>query len=481
MRALWYGKSLWPKLPPPVRSALGGVLSAVPPRVLLGKRFRKNLEFVKAAQGWPWERTIAYQRDQLRSICAIAARTPFYREVFRRAGMEPGDLRKPEDVAGLPLIDRDTVREHAREMCAVDPSSAMVERVSTGGTSGVPLSFLIGVDRSLIEYAYLVSGWERAGYRLGMPMAVLRGRTVAKGANGLRHEYDPLFRHHYYSSFHMTDEDMRGYLAHMWRLGPFFLHVYPSSVAALARFVQRSGEQPPENLRGILAESEIVYPGQRTFVREVFGSPYFSSYGHTEKLVAAAGCEHSTNYHVWGTYGYLELLDENDKPVRSPGQRGEIVGTGFINRVMPFLRYRTGDFATYVADRCEACGREQMLLADIRGHRTQEMLLTHEGTEIPWTALNMHDDTFAHVRRFRFLQETRGKATLQVVPATEFCDDDARLILKRLERKIEGQLDITLERVDSIPLSPQGKAVYVEQRIDESQLPNLDGRRGFGD
>jgi phenylacetate-CoA ligase len=310
------------------------------------------------------------------------------------------------------------------------------------------------------------------GYRLGMPLAVLRGRVLRPDRKGLYHEYDPLLRHHYYSNFHMTDENMGRYLEHIATLGPCFLHVYPSSVAALARFILRSGGQAPDNIRGIIAESENVYPEQRKMVEEVFGCRYFSCYGHSEKLVLAAECEYSTDYHVWPTYGYFELLDETGNPVTNPGQRGEIVGTGFINTVVPFIRYRTGDYATYVGDRCEACGREHTIIRDIRGHNLQEMLFTVDGSAITWTALNMHDDTFAHARQFQFYQDTPGKAVLKVIPADGFGETDCQRIQRSLGRKFDGRLEFTIQTVDNIPLTPRGKAVYVDQRIPRDTSDN---------
>jgi phenylacetate-CoA ligase len=266
----------------------------------------------------------------------------------------------------------------------------------------------------------------------------------------------------------MSDENMARYLKHITTIGPCFLHVYPSTVAALARFVLRSGEPVPRNIQGIIAESEIAYPEQRRMVEEVFGCRYFSCYGQSEKVVLAAGCEKSDDYHVWPTYGYFELLDDAGNPVTTPGQRGEIVGTGFINMVMPFIRYRTGDWATYVGDRCEACGREHTIIRDIRGHRTQEVLVAADGSEIPWAALNMHNDTFIHVRQFQFMQETPGRAILRIVPADGFDEKDASRIQRNLGRKLDGRLAFTIEIVDAIALSARGKAIYVDQRIPQS-------------
>jgi len=300
-----------------------------------------------------------------------------------------------------------------------------------------------------------------------MAMAVLRGKVVKPDRKGLRHEYDPLLRHHYYSSFHMTDENMGRYLDHMETIGPFFLHVYPSTVVALAKFIKRTGRKPPSGLRGIISESEIVYPDQRKLVQEALGHRIFSCYGQSEKVVLACGCEHSDDYHVWPTYGYFELIDEDGNPVTTPGQRGEIVGTSFINTVMPFIRYRTGDYATYVADHCDACGRQHTIIRDIRGHRTQEYLVARNGTQIPWVAMNMHDDTFVNVRQFQFYQDKPGEAELRIVPAGGFAEADRKRILDGLAPKLDGQLTLRLKTVREIKLSPRGKAIYVDQQIPQ--------------
>ena len=453
-----------------MRSTLGHVMGLIPPRWSLGKDFAENCRSAREAQHWPAQRSREFQLRRLRQILELAyEKTEFYRGTFDGIGFHPRDLRRLEDMERLPTIARQTVAEHLFAMCTRDVSDWGVDFVSTGGTSGTPLHFYIDANRSAVEYAYLVTTWERSGYRLEIPMAVLRGRVVRPDRSGLHHEYDPILRQHYYSSFHMSDENMARYLAHMATIGPCFLHVYPSSAAALAHFCRRSGLRPPRHIRGIIAESEIVYPEQRTMAEGVFGCRYFSCYGHSEKLVLAGECEHSSDYHVWPTYGYFELLDDQGHPVTTPGQRGEIVGTGFINTVMPFIRYRTGDYATYVGDRCGACGREHPILRDIRGHRTQEVLIAVDGSEISWTALNMHDDTFLHVRQFRFFQEKPGQAVLQIVPANGFREENAERVRRNLGRKLNGQLALTLELVDAIPLSACGKAIYVDQRISQAK------------
>jgi asparagine synthase (glutamine-hydrolysing) len=459
-------KRLWSSTPRVVRRLLRPGLEMLGPTLLLGGEFRRQRAFADAAQYWPSSRGTAYQLERLQKLCQLAYDTSsYYRQIFNECGFRPGDLRSLSDILQLPTTNRRIVREHLEAMCTGPLDARDVEIGSSGGTGGEPVWFALPIGRSAVEYAYLTASWQRAGFSLGSTLAVLRGQIVRPDRRGLYHEYDPLLHYHYYSSFHMSDENMGRYLDHMATIGPCFLHVYPSTVAALGRFILRCRRPVPKNITGIIAESEIVYPEQRKMVEEVFGYRCFSCYGQSEKVVLAAECEHSNDYHVWPTYGYFELLDEKGNLVTTPGQRGEIVGTSFINTIMPLIRYRTGDWATYVGDRCEACGREHIIIRDIQGHRIQEVLIATDGSEIPWTALNMHDDTFIRVRQFQFMQETSGRAVLRVVPAAGFTEDDIHHIQHSLGRKLDGRISFTVECVDAILPTLRGKAIYVDQRI----------------
>ncbi len=460
-------KNLWEEAPRAVRRLIGRPLSLLPRRALLGRGFRQSLDFVEEAQWWPADKSRDYQLAQVRRVCQLAyERSAFYAKHFDEAGFDPRSIKTLDDLSCLPTIDRDDLRNNIEAIYTRSPDSRGVDCVSTGGTGGEPLRFCIGSDRSGVDFAYLVSSWQRVGYDLRTPAAVFRGRAVAEDSRGLRHEFDPILNTHNYSAFHMSDENMRRYLEHVRGLGPCVLHVYPSTVAMLARFMRRHSVARLEQLRGIIAESEIVYPQQRSMVEDVFGCRYFSCYGHSEKLVSAAECEHSTDYHIWPTYGYFELLDDKGCRISESGRRGEIVGTGFINSVVPFIRYRTGDFATYVSDRCDACRREHVCIRDIEGHRTQEILVAADNSLIPWTALNMHDDTFAYVRRFQFRQEVPGRAVLRVVPGVGFGDEERKRIIKSLDAKLQGRLLLSVVLTDAIDVTPQGKAIYVDQAIE---------------
>src|ERR671931_237224 len=59
------------------------------------------------------------QWQRLRALLAHAyEQCPFYRERFRRAGAEPGDLRGLEDLRALPPLEKREIQEQGERMIA---------------------------------------------------------------------------------------------------------------------------------------------------------------------------------------------------------------------------------------------------------------------------------------------------------------------------------------------------------------------------
>lgn len=466
-------------MPDSLKRGVGSVLGAIPSQYLLGGRFRKELAFVREADEWSDERIRDYQFEKLRQLLTSAyENTSYYRRAFDTVGFCPGDFKELKDIRALPTINKDTVQNHLDEMCAVSPDRGGVDMVSTGGSSGQTLQFYIDAERSAIEYATLVAGWMRVGYRLDLPQVILRGAVVDENRQGLRHFYDAVLRRHYYSNFHMSEENIRRYLDHMATVGPCYFHGYPSSAARLARFLDAHNERAPENILGVLCGSENVYGDDRALVEKTFGVRYYSWYGHSEKLVLASECEHTSDYHVHPTYGYFELLDEDGDPVTEPGQVGEIVGTGFINTVMPFVRYRTGDHATWIGHGCSACGRRHPIVSGtVEGRFTREALVATDGSLISMTAFNVHDDTFENVIGYQFFQDRPGLAELRILPARSLTDGEKSHILEGATNRLQGQVAVEMKVVNELQKTGRGKQLRVITELANAAEMDLETGR----
>jgi phenylacetate-CoA ligase len=453
-------------LPAPAREALESTIAFVPRPWLYGRTFRATRVLLARTERMPEAGMRAWQDARVRELVGWAhERVPYYREVFAERGLKPSDIRGAADLRHLPLLTRAILRERATDLLAEGMPASAREQVSTGGTSGEPLKFWIDRGRSSKEWAFMTWQWGRAGYRPGRRRAVLRGVVIGEEGDDRIHAYRPLLDELVLSTFRLSAATLPRYLAQIERYHPEFLHAYPSSAEHLARLLAAVPAAKRPRFEAVLLGSENVYPAQRAMLERTFGCKVFAWYGHSEKCLLGGGCEHSNDYHLYPEYGVLEVLGEDGAPV-APGGRGTLVGTGFLNRVMPFLRYATDDRATLVDTPC-ACGRPYPRIKDIEGRWLGERLWGTGGREFSMTALNSHSAVFDRVARFRIVQERPGEATVEVVSGPGYTDADTRAVEADYDLRTGGVVRFRVEIVDELPLTGRGKFKFIEQRIPE--------------
>lgn len=452
-------------LPPQARQLAGALGAWIPRPVLYGSAFRRTRSLIAATERLPAGEMEAWRDARLRALVAYAhQRVPYYRRVMDERGVRPEHVRGAADLPLLPLLDKEKVRAHADELLARGVPAAARDRVSTGGTSGAPLRLWIDRDRSSTEWAFMTWQWQAVGFQLGDRRAVLRSHVLRGAAGGRIHEWHPLLDELALSTFHLTRETLPRYLDVVARYRPEFLHAYPSAAERLARLLEDvpAGRRP--RFRALLMGSENFYPAQRELVERSFGCRALAWYGHSEKCLLGGGCEVSDDYHFFPQYGVLEVVDEAGRPV-GPGGTGTLVGTSFLNRVMPFLRYATDDLGVWAEGPC-GCGRAYPRLSRVEGRWQGERLYGTGGRVFTMTALNTHGDAFERVQRFRLRQERVGEVTVLVVPEPGFGPADAARIADEYGGRCGHSIRFTVEVVDDLPLTGRGKFTFVDQRLE---------------
>jgi phenylacetate-CoA ligase len=452
------------RLPAPAREAIESSVAFVPRPWLYGHRFRAVRAGLARSERWPAERMRAEQDRRVRELVAWSyARVPYYRRVMDERGVRPEHVRGASDLPLLPTIDRATLRAHGEEMIARGVPAGAREMVATGGTSGEPLAFWIDRGRSSTEWAFMTWQWGRVGYRPGAGRAVLRGLMVGGDDPDAVAEWHPLLDELALSTFKLARSTLSRYVEAIARRRPKFLHAYPSSAEHLGRLLAEVSRDRRPRFRALLLGSENLYPAQRAYLEQAFGCPVFAWYGHSEKCLLGGGCERSADYHLFPEYGVLEVVDDAGRPV-GPGGRGTLVGTGFMNRVMPFVRYATDDRATLVEGAC-ACGRPYPRVRDIEGRWHGERLFGDGGRVFSMTALNTHGGAFERIERFRIVQEAPGEAEVLIVPGPRFTAQDALAVVDEYERRASGAVRFHARTVEELPLTGRGKFQFIEQRI----------------
>ncbi len=427
--------------------------------------YKKTYALLQQSRWWSREELLAYQAAALSRLLDHAyTNVPYYRRVFDDRGLVPGDIQTPADLRLLPFLTREDLQTHLPDLKARNYPDGAFEYVTTGGSTGIPVGFYYerGASRAR-EWAFMKTQWDRVGYRFGDKCVVLRGYIVGSAQDAVYWKKTLFGRWLLMSSHHMTEETLPAYISEIRRFKPRFIQSYPSTAALLARYMIEHGVDSFPTVRAVLCGSENLYPWQRSLLEEAFGCRVFSWYGNSEQTVLAGECEESTHYHIFPEYGIVELIGRDGRPVANPGEMGEVVATNLTNYVCPLIRYRTMDLATAAQGPC-TCGRHYPLLEHVEG-RLHEFIVTKDRRLISMTAVNMHSDVFDNVVQFQFYQEKVGEVLLRIVRKPGYTDRDTDYILSELEKKFEGDVDVTVHFVTKIPRTRRGKYRFLIQDL----------------
>ena len=443
-----------------LKASAGHAYSLLPARVRLGgayERFRAEIEVSEPEEcARHLEETLRWAIDTV----------PAYR-AFR--GLLDG-RRDPRDaLLELPVTDKLDIKRHPEQYLSCAAPRASRLEMFTGGSTRNPLQFYVQkhVTRPK-EFAFIQAFRERVGLGAGDQVLALRGRTVPTAAEprGRIWMHEPIKRQLILSSDHLERRYMPAYAEALALHQPAYIEAFPSALFPLARWLAANPlAEFTRGVKGVMLYSENVYGYQMEKFREVFGCPIVSHYGHSERVLMAASMPDDDRYFFWPRYGHFELLDAENRPVTQPGKLGFIVGTSFDNKVMPFLRYRTGDLAVL-------CDRGHPLLPGYPAcerivGRLQEFIVCRDHRLVSITTIGVaHFPELAEVEVIQYEQDRPGRLMLKVVADHEISSEHRAHIAAAVAAKTQGGCDVDVVQVPSIARTPRGKARMLVQNID---------------
>jgi phenylacetate-CoA ligase len=394
---------------------------------------------------------------------------PAYREFhYLLAGLDA-----PHQVlAQLPVVSKGMIKSASERYLsdALLPSARLT--AFTGGSTAEPMRFYLEKHVTRFkEYAFMEDFESRVGFVAGNDVVLaLRGRTVpaAKQPSGRLWMFEPIKKQLILSSDHLEPTYMPQYMAALRRWKPGYIQAFPSALYPLARWLKAYPDaEITARIHGVLLYSENVYDFQMSLFREVFDCPVLKHYGHSERVLMAATLPDDDRYFFWPQYGHVELLDEAGNVITQPGVLGEIVGTSFDNRVMPFVRYRTGDLAM-LSDTPHPALPGYIAVERIEG-RLQEFIVTRDHRLISICTMGAaHFDELAEVEAIQYEQHEPGVFLLKIVSPRTLGDDVRARIARAVEEKTQNGCRAEVVRVESIPRTARGKHVMLVQHLDIS-------------
>jgi phenylacetate-CoA ligase len=424
-----------------------------------GLKTRRKIQQLEATQWMSRSELEAWQFERLQQVVAYAyEHVPFYREKYQQAGVHPEDIKRLEDFQALPFLTKEDVKQRRDELLSPGFRGKLYP-LETGGSTGQPTQFLVEDSFWRWNVALRTRGRGWYGFQPGDKMALVWGAPGdMPDQSWFRQMRAQIQRHRVLNAFSMTEAKMQSFAEMLLRWQPAMIKAYASALSLFAEYLKTRGIT---GIRPKLVETtaEKVTEPQRQLLEEVFHCPVVDCYSSREFVTIAYECE-DRGLHACESRLVEIVADDQVVPA---GQLGEIVVTSLHQFAMPFIRYKIGDLGVYEPDPC-SCGRGMPVLREVVG-RTHDFLVASDGQFV-------HGEFFAYtfrvkpeVVRYQVHQTDQHHLNVKIVCREPVSDAWLDGMRAEIQHRFGPSMQISLQVVDKIELTPAGKHRYIISEI----------------
>lgn len=435
--------------------------------------FLRHYRTVMRTQYDPPDAIRSRQGEALRKLVRHAYQTTrFWKDRFDQAGLRPEMVTSLRDIQIIPLLTKQDLRVHGRELLSNRYPPGSLMRKATSGSTGVPIEVWVHETRQHWIQACVRRADEWSGWRLGERIGAVWGNPEY-----LKHGWRGYVRNAlvdrtcYLDTLKMNAETMRRFLTAMCRRPPSLLFGHAHSLYIFAKFAEAESKNVFRP-RAIISTAMVLHQWERRFVERVFRCPVTDRYGCEEVGLIACQCENHMGLHVNADCVYVELLRPDGTPA-VVGEPGMIVVTDLVNRAMPILRYVVGDMAVWDERPCP-CGRGLPVLKRIEG-RVADYVITPRGELISGISLT---ENFAvlvpGIAQLQIVQKKPDYFLFRIVKAEDFGPASLAKIQALVAERFGEGVSWQCEFVQRIPPEPSGKYRFCISEIPKPLFSQRD-------
>lgn len=400
--------------------------------------FNHQLKDVLKQKQWEAKQVGEFQNELFLALfCNAFKKSTFYQNLYKEYGIRQCDIKSIEDIAKLPVITKDDVRSHLKNIYLGNSFFKTVGQ--TSGSSGTPLKVYRDYGSVLREGAYIWAQRALFGFHPGMKCVSLRGnldRRVMKREDGVSNCL-------YLSSFNLREENARWYYEQIRKYQPYAILAYPSSVEILANFFKTLNLEL--DVPYIFTSSEQVYEHQRAKVEQVFNTKIVDWYGNAERTIALEQ-RSDDRYYELPLYSINEYHTDHT------------LTTGLICNAFPLIRYRVDDVIIPSED------KDDLRVESIQG-RHDDLLVLPDGTHvgrIGGVFLDIPGLDFAQIH-----QSSHEKFTIYLVINESFDKTSLDKIRSKLSDRAGDELvyEIVYAKPEDIVRTQAGKFKLVISKV----------------
>lgn len=313
-----------------------------------GGVYQKIFDFVCTCDEWTEKQIVEYKEQNIARILQYAyLHCPYYRARFDDANVVPSDFTSINDLAKFPILTKEDVRMHWKEMISDECALNKLIKYHTSGSTGKALDFFWTKESLRWYWAIVWRGRHRFGIERGDLHLNFTGKIVVPIAQNKPPywRYNRPINQYMLNMQHITQAKVEDIVKFINKINAKFFVGYPSIINSLAVLINENNLQITKPPKYIFSSAEKLYDFQENNIRKAFpGVQIVEHYGFSENAGAASKGKDGFYYEDF-EMGHLEL---HDPIVLSNGaKQGEMLATGFKNLGMPFIRYQIGDTATF--------------------------------------------------------------------------------------------------------------------------------------
>lgn len=387
-----------------------------------------------------------FQLNMLKSVIYNASvEVPYYREIFKKYQLPQKDKFKLSDIKSIPFLLKKQIKEDPLTLVNRQFNEKELITLHTTGTTGTPLKLFCTPEVRQRNYAFFSRFLNSAGIDPDGTRITIGGRVIVKPDQSK----PPFWRYSLFqksilmSSYHLSEKNIDSYISMIKKNKPSYIDTYPSSINIIAQFAYQNKISLNGVTKRIITSAETLHPYQKELIEKVFGVPVYDQYGAAEMCVFIAQCRYG-RYHLHSDYSFVEFLKDNGTDA-GPGEEAEIVCTGFINTVMPLIRYKIGDSVILSKENCK-CGCNFPVIEKILG-REDDIIMTADGRRIGRLSpvLKGFPIVEAQYRQYKL-----NEIELLIVKSPEYGKETEIKIIEELHKRTGSSMIITIKYVERI-------------------------------
>ncbi len=420
----------------------------------------------------PLEDLHALQEDRLKSVVRyVYDHSAFYRQRFKEAGVEPGDIRTLADVSKLPFTRKVDLRDNYPTGMFSAPKSQVVRYHVSSGTTGKPT--VVGYTKGDIETwsESLARALTSIGLGRDDVVQVGYGYGLFTGGLGLHYGAERIGA----AVLPVGTGNTERQIELMQDLGTTAIACTPSYFLHIMEVAEKMGVsiKKDTNLKAGIFGAEPWSLETRKRIEDATGINAYDIYGTSEiSGPLFTECHVKKGIHVWADMFLIEVLDPKTGEPVADGETGELVFTTLHKYALPLIRYRIGDLTIMDSEPCE-CGRTHPRIMRILG-RTDDMLIIRGINVFPSQVESVLMDIPEVGDHWEILVDRKGPLDMMTVKVeltqAGFSDKigDLMKLRKKISKELKGVLNIAAE-VDLVEPGTIPRSMGKAKRVTDNR------------